>query len=36
MSNARRTAAKILGTYAAADLLVRDNPCAVVCSRALA
>jgi len=36
LSDARRAAAKILGAYAAADLLVRDNPCAVVCSRALA
>jgi protein-tyrosine phosphatase len=36
LSEARRAAAKVLCTYAAADLLVRDNPRAVVCSRALA
>lgn len=36
LSDARRAAAKILGASTAADLLVRDNPRAVVSSRALA
>ena len=35
LSAARTAAAKILGTQVAADLLVRTNPCAVLCSQAL-